>query len=89
VAGACEYGNELWGCGYWMELAQDRDSWRAIGSTVMKCRVWVTGVQTCALPIWKPDVDGRVILGWIFKKWDVGLRTGSIWLRIGAGNGYL
>jgi len=30
-----------------------------------------------------PAVDGRIILRWIFKKWDVGIWTGSIWLRIG------
>jgi len=30
------------------------------------------------------DVGERVILRWIFRKWDVGLRTGSIWLRIGT-----
>ena len=24
-----------WGCGEWMELAQDRDGWRALVSTVM------------------------------------------------------
>jgi hypothetical protein len=23
-----------------------------------------------------PGVDGRIILGWIFKKWDVGVRNG-------------
>jgi hypothetical protein len=28
-----------------------------------------------------PGVDGRIILGWIFKKWDVGVRTGLGWLR--------
>jgi len=34
-------------------------------------------------------VDGRIILRWIFKKWDVGAWTGSNWLRIGTGGGHL
>jgi hypothetical protein len=25
------------------------------------------------------------MFGWIFKKWDVGVRTGLGWLRIGTG----
>jgi hypothetical protein len=29
-----------------------------------------------------PDVDGRMILRWIFRKWDVEAWTGSNWLRI-------
>jgi hypothetical protein len=24
-----------------------------------------------------PGVDGRIILGWIFRKWDVGVWAGS------------
>ena len=28
-----------WGCGDWMELAEDRDRWRALVSTVMNLRV--------------------------------------------------
>jgi hypothetical protein len=27
-----------------------------------------------------PDVDGKIILRWIFRKWDVGAWTGLIWL---------
>jgi len=36
-----------------------------------------------------PCVDGRIILRWIFRKWDVGVWTGSSWLRIGTGDGHL
>jgi len=36
-----------------------------------------------------PGVDGRIILNWIFRKWDMGVRTRSIWLRIGTGGGHL
>jgi len=36
-----------------------------------------------------PGVDGRIILRWIFRKWDVGLWTGSSWLRKGTGGGHL
>jgi hypothetical protein len=32
-----------------------------------------------------PGVDGRIILRWIFRKWDVGIWTGSSWFRIGTG----
>ena len=36
-----------------------------------------------------PGVDGKIILRWIFGKWDEGACTGSIWLRIGMGGGLL
>jgi hypothetical protein len=35
-----------------------------------------------------PGVDGKIILRWIFRKWDVGAWTGSSWLRIGTGGGH-
>jgi hypothetical protein len=36
-----------------------------------------------------PGVDGRIILRWIFGKWDGGAGTGLSWLRIGTGGGLL
>jgi len=36
-----------------------------------------------------PGVNGRIILRRIFRKWDMGLWTGSSWLRIGTGGGHL
>jgi hypothetical protein len=35
------------------------------------------------------DVDGRIILRWIFRKWDVEPWTGLRWLRRGTGGGLL
>jgi hypothetical protein len=36
-----------------------------------------------------PGIDGRIRLRLIFRKWDEGLWTGLIWLRIGTGGGLL
>jgi hypothetical protein len=36
-----------------------------------------------------PDADGRIILRWIFRKWEGVVRTGWSWLRIGTGGGHL
>jgi hypothetical protein len=36
-----------------------------------------------------PYIDVRIILRWIFKKWDDGVWTGLIWLSIGTGGGHL
>jgi hypothetical protein len=35
-----------------------------------------------------PGVDGRIILRGIFRKWDLGVWTGSTWVRVGTGVGY-
>jgi len=40
-------------------------------------------------PLEDPYVDGKVILRWIFRKWDVGAWAGSSLLRIGRGGGHL
>ena len=35
------------------------------------------------------SVDGRIILGWISRRWDVDIWTGLGWPRIGTGGGRL
>ena len=36
-----------------------------------------------------PDVDRRIILRWIFRKWEGIVGTGWSWFRIGTGGGRL
>jgi hypothetical protein len=36
-----------------------------------------------------PGVDGRIILRSIFRKWDVGAWSGSIWLKIRTNGGHI
>ena len=36
-----------------------------------------------------PDVDGRIMLRWIFRKYDVGTWNRSSWLKIGTGDEHL
>jgi hypothetical protein len=36
-----------------------------------------------------PELRGRIIIRWIFRKWDVVVWTGSSWFRIGTGGGHL
>jgi len=36
-----------------------------------------------------PGIYGRIILRWIFRKWDVGVWIESSWVRIGTGGGHL
>jgi len=36
----------------------------------------------------RPRLDGRIILRWIFGKWE-GVETGWSWLRIGTDGGHL
>jgi len=60
-------------------------------------RVWVRG-EGCTGFWWgnlrerdqwgDPDADGRIILRWIFRKWEWVVGTGWSWLRIGTGGGH-
>jgi hypothetical protein len=36
-----------------------------------------------------PGIDWRIILRCIFRKWDVGTWSGSIWPRLGTGDRHL
>ena len=37
------------------------------------------------IPLGRPRCRWRIILRWIFRKWDVGVWTGLSWLMIGTG----
>jgi len=40
-------------------------------------------------PLGRLGVDGWIIIGWISRRWDVGIWTGLGWARIETGGGRL
>jgi hypothetical protein len=59
-----------------------------IGEERGVCRVLVGNLR--GRDYWgDPGVDGRIILGLIFRRWDVGVWTGLGWLRIETDVGQL
>ena len=40
-------------------------------------------------PLGRPRRNGLIILGWISRRWDVGIGTGLGWPRIETGGGRL
>jgi hypothetical protein len=48
---------------------------------------WGSQREKDRLEYW--EVDGRIILRWIFRKWSVEVWTGSSLSRIGTGDGHL
>jgi len=60
-----------------------------MGRVVVCTEVWWGNLEEVD-HLEEPDVDERIILRWIFRKWARGLAwTGLIWLRIGTGGGHL
>jgi len=49
----------------------------------------LVGKPEAKRPWGDPDVDGRIILRWIFSKWEAVVGTGWSWLRTGRGGGHL
>jgi len=49
----------------------------AYGEVIVVYRV-LAGKHEGKRPLGRQDVDGRIILRWIFLKWDIGAWTGSI-----------
>jgi hypothetical protein len=70
---------------------------RVVKSRRMRCFVacgayW--GGERCAQGaggehLGDPGVDGRIILRWIFRKWEGVVGSGWSWLRIGTDGGHL
>jgi len=52
------------------------------------CRV-IVGTPEGKSHLGDPGVNGRIILRWICRKWDIGVWAGSSWLRIRRASGDL
>jgi hypothetical protein len=46
-------------------------------------------LKVCGVIMFFKSMDGRIILRWIFRKWEGLVGTGWSWLRIGTGGGHL
>ena len=61
-----------------------------IGPEGKKCKDKGTGKAGRERDHWRDlGVDGWIILGWICRRWDVGMWTGLGWPRTGTGGGRL
>ena len=49
----------------------------------------LVGRPEVKISLGRPRHNGRVILEWIFKRWNGEAWTGLIWLRRGTGSGRL
>ena len=75
-----------WGSMDWIELAQNIDRWagNVCGRGEMHTGFWWGDLRERD-HLEEIGLDGRIILKWIFKKWDEEAWTGLICLRIGTG----
>jgi len=62
--------------------------WRVWGRGEAYAGVWCENLKERG-HLGDPGLDGKIILRWIFRKWDVGIWTGLSWLRIGTDGGHL
>jgi len=78
-------GHYILSCSIWFSAPS---LWMS-GGPESRCVGRVYGAD-CARHHWGDlGVDGWIILGWISRRWDVGIRTGLGWPRIGTGYGQL
>ena len=52
------------------------------------CTGFWWGKQRESFHLGDPNLDGRMFLRWIFRKWDVGACPGLRLLRLGRGGGH-
>jgi len=61
---------------------------RAYGKKKVVYRIWWRNLMETE-HFEDTEVDGRIILRGMFRKWDVGVWTGLIWLRVWTGGGHM
>ena len=61
--------------------------WRGGGGGA--CTVFWWGNLRERVHLGDPGEGWRIVIKWIFRKWDVGVWTGLTWFRIGTDGGHL
>jgi len=62
--------------------------WHVLGRGEAYAELW-WGIMRERDHLEDPGVDGRIIIRCIFRKWNVRVWTGLIWLMIGTDGGHL
>jgi hypothetical protein len=88
ISGSWFYSGPSRNCRHSRPINQSFDAAQYLTNLVTRTEFWLGNLRE-GDHLGGTGGDGRIIVRWVFRKWDVGAWTRSSWLRIGTGGGFL